>query len=211
MKKIISAALALTLLIGTAQAQNTEKGDRRHKGDRKEMSFQKLNLTADQKEKLQSLREAQRREMQDLRNNSVTPEQRKAVQEKYKAQYEAVLTPAQREELNKQKIEWKDKEGKRDQSGKRGGNLGAQAAYFKKELNLTADQETKLAAIFQEFRSKAQDIRTNTSLSSEQKRTQVKTLSQQYIAQGKALLTPEQVKKFDELEGKRWNRRNSNL
>jgi Spy/CpxP family protein refolding chaperone len=78
MKKIISAALALTLLIGTAQAQNTEKGDRRHKGDRKEMSFQKLNLTADQKEKLQSLREAQRREMQDLRtNNNATQEQRK--------------------------------------------------------------------------------------------------------------------------------------
>jgi Spy/CpxP family protein refolding chaperone len=132
MKKIISAALALTLLIGTAQAQNTEKGDRRHKGDRKEMSFQKLNLTADQKEKLQSLREAQRREMQDLRNNSVTPEQRKAVQEKYKAQYEAVLTPAQREELNKQKQSGKTKKEKRDQSGKRGGNWRTGSLLSKK-------------------------------------------------------------------------------
>jgi hypothetical protein len=32
--------------------------------------------------------------------------------------------------------------------------LGAQAAYFKKELNLTADQETKLITIYQDFRQK---------------------------------------------------------
>jgi Spy/CpxP family protein refolding chaperone len=212
MKRIISVALALTLFAGTVQAQTTDKGDRRHKGERKEMPFNKLNLTADQKAKFQSLREAQRKEMQDLRKTgSVTPEQRKTVHEKYKTQYEAILTPAQREEFNKQKTDWKEKAGKGDRAGKKGDNWGAPAAYFKKELNLTTDQETKLTAIFQEFRTKAQDIRTNNNLSQEQKRTQMQTLSQQYMTQGKALLTPEQLKKFDELQDKRGNRRNRTL
>jgi Spy/CpxP family protein refolding chaperone len=31
------------------------------------------------------------------------------------------------------------------------------------------------------------------------------------MTQGKAMLTPEQAKKFDEIKGKRWNRRNSNV
>ncbi len=212
MKRIISAALALTLLIGAAQAQTTEKGDRRHKGERKEAPFQKLDLTTDQKAKLQSLREAQRKEIKELRKTgSVTPEQRKSLQQKYKAEYQAILTPAQREELNKQKAEWKDKARKGDRAGKSGKGMAAEAAFFKKELNLTNDQESKLTTIFQDFRSKSQDIRSNKSLSQEQKRTQMQALAQQYMTQGKAVLTPEQAKKFDDMKGKRWNRKNRNL
>lgn len=211
MKKIISAALSITLLVGAAQAQTTGKGDRQHRGERKEMTYKKLNLTADQKAKFQSLRDAQKKEMDALRQSgNVTQEQRKAVHEKYKTQYDAILTPAQREEWNKQQTTGR----KGDKSmgfGNRGGNMGAQAAFFKKELNLTNDQETKLTALFQEFRSKAQNIRSNNNLSQEQKRTQVQALAQQYMTQGKAVLTPEQAKKFEEMKGKRWNRRNSNV
>jgi Spy/CpxP family protein refolding chaperone len=138
-------------------------------------------------------------------------EQRKAVHKKYKAQYDAVLTPTQREEWNKQKVEWKDKGDKRTGFGSRGGNMGAQAAFFKKELSLSNDQEAKLTALFQEFRTKAQDIRANNNLSREQKKNQVQSMAQQYMSQGKAVLTPEQAKKFDEMKGKRWNRKSSNV
>lgn len=213
MKKIISAALAITLFIGAAQAQATGNGDRQHRGERKEMAYDKLNLTADQKAKFQSLRDAQKKEMAALRQSSnVTREQRKAVHEKYKTQYETILTPAQREEWNKQRPT--GRKGKGDKSmgfGNRGRNMGAQATFFKKELNLTADQETKLTSLFQQFRSKAQNIRSNNNLSQEQKKTQVQSLAQQYMTQGKAVLTPEQAKKFEEMKGKRWNRRNSNV
>jgi Spy/CpxP family protein refolding chaperone len=212
MKKILSAALAVVLFVGAAQAQTTEKGDRRHKGEKKEMGFDRLNLSAEQKAKFQSIRDAQKAEMQALRQNAnATQEQRKAIREKYKAQYDAVLTPSQREEWNKQKTEWKGKSDKRANMGNRGGNMGAQAAFFKKELNLTTDQETKLKTLFQEFRSKSQDIRANNNLSQAQKRSQMQTMAQQYMAQGKAVLTPEQAKKFDEIKGRRMNRKSSNV
>jgi Spy/CpxP family protein refolding chaperone len=44
-----------------------------------------------------------------------------------------------------------------------------------------------------------------------QKKNQVQSLAQQYMTQGKAVLTPDQVKKFEELKSKRMNRRNSNV
>ena len=215
MKRIISTALAIVLLVGVSQAQTTEKGKGHRKGDRKEMAFNHLNLTADQKTRMQSIREAQKQEMQDLRKSgNVSPEQRKAIHEKYKTQYQAILTPAQQEEMKKKKAEWKEK-GEKGQRGTGygniGGDFGIQAAFLKKELNLTSAQESKLTSIFGEFRTKAQSIRSDNNLTKEQKRTQFQTLSQQYMAQGKAVLTPEQAKKFDELKGKRKNKRNFNV
>jgi Spy/CpxP family protein refolding chaperone len=212
MKKLLTTALAVALFIGAAQAQTTEEKGRHHKGERKEQAFRNLNLTADQKTRFQSIREAQKTEMEALRKTgNVTPEQRKAIHEKYKAQYQAILTPAQQEELKKNRQEWKQKGDRGNGFGKRGGDFGRQAAFLKKELNLTADQETKLRSLFEEFRSKSQEIRSNNNLSQEQKRTQVQTLAQQYMNQGKAVLTPEQVKNFDELKNKRGNKRNRNL
>lgn len=212
MKKLISAALAVALFVGAAQAQTTEEKGRHHKGERKERAFHNLNLTADQKAKLHSIREAQKNEMEALRKTGkVAPEQRKAIHEKYKAQYQSILTPAQQDELKKNRQEWKDKGTKGKGFGKRGGDFGRQAAFFKKELNPTNDQETKLRSLLEAFRSKAQEIRSDNNLSQEQKRTQVQTLAQQYITQGKAVLTPEQLKKFDELKNKRGGKRARNL
>ncbi|HEV7331759.1 MAG TPA: hypothetical protein VGN63_12040 [Flavisolibacter sp.] len=214
MKKILSTALAIVLFVGASQAQTTEDKGRDHRGEKKEQAFQNLNLTADQKAKLQSLREAQRKEMQDLRKSgNVTPEQRKALQEKYRTQYQSILTPAQQEELKKNRATLKERgqKGQKGERGNRGGNFGQQAAFFKKELNLTADQETKLKSIFQEFQTKSKDIRANNNLSQEQKRTQFQSLAQQYMTQGKAVLTPEQVKKFEELKSKRMSKKDRNL
>lgn len=210
MKKVLSTAFAIVLFVSVSQAQTTEDKGRHHKGDRKEQSFHNLNLTADQKAKMQSLREAQRKEMQELKKSgSVTPEQRKALQEKYRTQYQSILTPAQQEEMKKNRATLKER-GRKGEKGKgfgKKGNMGQQAAFFKKELNLTADQETKLKGIFQEFQTKSKDIRANNNLSQEQKRTQFQSLAQQYMTQGKAVLTPEQAKKFDEMRSNRMSKK----
>lgn len=210
MKKILSTAFAIVLFVSVSQAQTTEDKGRHHKGDRKEQSFHNLNLTADQKARMQSLRETQRKEMQDLKKSgSVTPEQRKALQEKYRTQYQSILTPAQQEEMKKNRTALKER-GQKGEKGKgfgKRGNMGQQAAFFKKELNLTADQETKLKGIFQEFQTKSKDIRANNNLSQEQKRTQFQSLAQQYMTQGKAVLTPEQAKKFDEMRSNRMSKK----
>lgn len=215
MKKILSTALAIVLFVGASQAQTTDsKGPHRH-GDQKEMAMNNLNLTADQQAKIKAIREAQKSEMQSLKKSgNVTPEQRKALREKYRTQFQSVLTPAQQEQMKTQREEWKEKgaKGQKGQRfGKRGGDFGKQAAFFKKELNLTADQETSLKSIFQEFRTKAQDLRSNSSLSQEQKKAQMHSLAKEYMAKGKSVLTPEQAKKFEELKGKHHHRKSSNV
>jgi Spy/CpxP family protein refolding chaperone len=217
MKKILSTAFAIVLFVGVSQAQTTEDKGRHNKGHRQEQAFNQLNLTPDQKAKFESIRETQKKELQELKKSgNVTPEQRKAIHEKYKTQYQAVLTPAQQDQFSKQRKEWKEngKKGQKGQKsekgqgfGKRGGDLGKQAAFFKQELNLSADQESKLKSIFQEFQTKSQAIRSNSSLSKEQQRAQFQSLAKQYMAQGKSVLTPEQLKKFNDLKGKRKNNR----
>lgn len=214
MKRILSTALAIVLFVGASQAQTTEKADRHHKGDRKEMASGHLNLTPEQKAKFQSLREDQKKELQALKKSgNATPEQRKAIHEKYRNQYQSILTPAQQEEMKKFGEAGKAKATKgrkAGKAGKRGGDMNQQAAFFKKELNLTTDQESKLKSIYQDFRTKSQSIRSNSNLSPEQKRTQTQSLGKQYMAQGKAVLTPEQAKKFEELKTQKRTKRNRN-
>ena len=212
MKRILTTALAIVLFVGASQAQEKPRHERG--GDK---FATELNLTADQKAKLQTLRDAQKKEMEALKQTgSVTPEQRKAIHEKYKSQYDAIYTPAQKEQLNKKREEWKAKGGDKNGFGKRGGeagnrggaNFGQQAAFFKKELNLSSDQETKLKGIFQDFQTKSKAIRSNTSLSQEQKREQMQTLSKQYMDQGKTVLNADQLKKLDEMKSKRKGKHN---
>ena len=201
MKRILTTALAIVLFVGASQAQDKPRHER---GDR---FATELNLTAEQKAKLQTIREAQKKEFEALKQSgNVTPEQRKAIHEKYKAQYDAVYTPAQKEQLNKKREEWKAKGG---EGANRGGtNFGHQAAFFKKELNLSADQETKLKGIFQEFQTKSKDIRSNTNLSKEEKREQMQLLAKQYMDQGKSVLNAEQLKKLNDIKGKHKGKRN---
>ena len=210
MKRILTTALAIVLFVGASQAQDKTRHER---GGNKFAT--ELNLTADQQAKLKTIREAQKKEMEALKQNGqVSQEQRKAIHEKYKTQFESVLTPAEKEEMNKKKEEWKAK-GKDGKSfGKRGGEnggrgqFGQQAAFFKKDLNLSADQETRLKGIFQDFQAKSKDLRTNNSLSQEQKKEQMKLLAKQYMDQGKSVLNADQLKKLDEMKGKHKGRRN---
>ncbi|HUC83297.1 MAG TPA: Spy/CpxP family protein refolding chaperone [Flavisolibacter sp.] len=209
MKKILTTALAIVLFVGASQAQDKPRHER---GGGKYAT--ELNLTAEQKTQLQALREAQKKEMEALKQKGdVSKEQRKAIAEKYKTQYSSILTPAQKEQMAKKREEWKakGKEGKGKSFGKRGGDRGAfgqQAAFFKKELNLSSDQETKLKGIFQEFQTKSKDLRSNNSLTQEQKRTQMQSLSKQYMDQGKAVLNAEQLQKLNSMKGKNKSKRN---
>lgn len=210
MKKILSTALAIVLFVGASQAQDKQRPER--SGGK---FASELNLTAEQKAKFQIIREAQKKEMDAAKQNGeISKAQRKAIHEKYKAQYDAILTPAQKEEMNKKKEEWKGKGREGKSFGKRGdrrGNgaeFGHQAAFFKKELNLSTDQETKLKGLFQEFQSKSKDLRANSSLTQEQKRSQMQSLARQYMNQGKTVLNAEQLQKLQSMKGKHKGKRN---
>ena len=201
MKRILSTALAIVLFIGASQAQDKEK-HKGHPGKHGE-AFKELNLTEDQKAKIKSIRDAQKAEMQSLKVDGKTEgdkDARKELHEKYKTQIEGVLTPAQKEQLNKQKQEWKQKgaTGKADGFGKgHDGDRKDKMKEFGKELNLTAEQQAKVTSVNSEFKTKMESLRSNSTLSQDEKREQFKKLAESHKTSLKAVLTQEQIAKME--------------
>lgn len=232
MKRLFTSALILALSIGAAQAQQTNPGKaegqkkehRGHHGDHKGGGFEKLNLSADQKAKMQSLREEFKKESEALKaqENTLTAaqmkEKRKALHEKHQAQMQAILTKEQKEQIAQFKAEHKgaaqarkgnkgrfDSTARGAREGFRGqrGPGGERGAEFAKELNLTADQQTRMQQIRTDFRSKMEAVRNNSTLTQEQKRTQFQELAKAQQEQLKSVLTKEQIEKMQSLRKER--------
>jgi Spy/CpxP family protein refolding chaperone len=206
MKRIITSALVIMLAIGGAQAQSTIPD--KHKGHKKEhnKSFDDLNLSADQKARLQSIREDFKKQSQELKNNSsFSAEQkqarRKELHQQLRSQMESVLTPAQKEQMNKNKAEWKGqkkeakKEGKKDNKQVRGKGM-KKGQDVQKELGLSTDQRQKMQQLRSDFRNKFSSLRSDNSLTQEQKKTKTQELMKQQQSAMKSILTPEQIEKM---------------
>jgi Spy/CpxP family protein refolding chaperone len=192
---MLTCALALVMLAGAAQAQ---QGSDRKEDQRSERRAAKkeMNLTPEQKEKLKSLREAQRKEMEALRaNTSLSKEQqqaqRKAIHDKYRQEMGAILTPEQ-----KSTIKENVKEGRGKRAHLRKGE-GFDAARISKELELSPDQQSKLLAIHADYKNRRQAIASNSSLSREQKKEQLRTLTKSHMDQARTVLTPAQQQKAE--------------
>ena len=71
-----------------------------------------------------------------------------------------------------------------------------------KELNLTADQQSKIEAIHQQAREALKALHDDTTLSEDQKHAKMKELRKSTEDQVHALLTPEQQAKAKELREK---------
>ena len=216
MKRILSTALAIVLFIGAAQAQDTTKHKGPHHGKRGD-AMKELNLTEDQKAKIKSIREAQMAEMKALKadgKSEADKDARKALHDKYKAQMDAVLTADQKAKLDKQKEEWKEKgkAGKADGFGKgQKGDRKDKMKEFGKELNLTADQQARVKSINEDFKAKMQTLRSNSTLSQDEKREQFKKLAESHKTNLKAVLTQEQIAKMEATRKKHGEKRNKNL
>ena len=211
MKRIITSAFVILLTIGAAQAQTTpgEKGHG-HKKEQK-MAFDDLNLTADQKSRLQSIREDFKKGMTDLKNNnSLSAEEkqarRKTLHEQFRSQSEAVLTPAQKDQMAKKKAEWKSthKEGVKGKGDRMAKGKGFERGKkMQEELGLTSEQQQKVSSIHSEFRPKFEALRNDNSLNKDQKKEKMRQLMQQQQEQMKSVLTPEQVQKMQNMHQQR--------
>ncbi len=201
MKKILSTALAVALFIGTAQAQTKDDHKGRHHGKHGEI-MKELELNAEQKEKIKNIREAQKKELQSLKADDKTEADKaakKEIHEKYKNQIDAVLTAEQKEKIKKEK-----KDGHSDRLEK--GDRKEKGREYAKELNLSADQKAKTSALNHEFKIRMDAVRNNSSLSNEEKKIQIKGLTETHKTNLKAILTPEQAEKMKSLqEGKHKN------
>jgi len=81
--------------------------------------------------------------------------------------------------------------------GRRG--PGAMMERAAKELGLSAEQEARWKEIGQQERAAVEPIWSDKSLSREEKRAKMKEINATYADQRRAVLTPEQQTKFDEM------------
>ncbi len=86
--------------------------------------------------------------------------------------------------------------------GGRGMNPQRRLEMMQKQLNLTPDQTTQIKALMEDERSKMEALRTNTSLAQQDRRSQMMAIRQDGETKTRALLTPDQEKKYDEMQAK---------
>ena len=207
MKKIILGLTALTLTLSVmAQEEGKEKkswggGDRKEMrgGDHGKMQemMEKLNLSEDQKAKMKAINDEFKNEMDALKSQKfsedVMKEKRMAIMKSRKEKIAAILTP-------EQKKQWEDmKPGKGNKDHERGDKRESREEKFEamgKELNLTADQSAKFKVLQSSLRTKIKDIRSSTSLSEEQKKSEMKEVYKNHKKSVEEILTPEQRKQM---------------
>ena len=149
----------------------------------------RLNLSADQESKLKALHASERQQIEAVQNDTALSADDKrakirSIRESLRSQYEAVLTPEQQQLLQNR--------GKGPRGfGENGGRRGPFA-----DLGLTPEQQTQIDTINKSTRDQASAIRNDTTLSSDQKETKLRSLMQSSHQQVSALLTPEQQQKL---------------
>ena len=83
--------------------------------------------------------------------------------------------------------------------GTRGGSVQQRVDRMATELNLTAEQKTKVTTLFEDEAKKRQELRANTALSREEKREKGRALLTDQEKKLKAILTPEQTEKWQKM------------
>lgn len=90
---------------------------------------------------------------------------------------------------------------------RRGPNIKQRVERLSTELNLTADQKTKLTALFEKELKEGRELREDTSVSKEERREKWKALRQAQDKELKTILTSEQLEKYKEMREKMRERR----
>lgn len=159
--------------------------------ERMQETARELNLTDEQKEKLQTVIRGQMEKLRDLRQdaNLSPPEKREklqAIREEITAEVKKVLTPEQFEKWNAK------------QAQLAGGAGGPQARLQEaiQNLNLTDEQKEQLKPLYQEQMEKLRDLHQDTSLSIPEKLDKLKAMQKEIAPKLKKVLDAEQFAKW---------------
>ena len=196
--RVITLFLSGALLAGAAWAQAPTGGQKGERARGPERMFRGLNLTEDQKAKVQALFQSERTQVQAVRSNTALSEEQKKQQVRElrrndHQQLLSILTPEQQAQMKQM----------RQHAGRRGAfNAGRRF----QALNLTAEQKSQLQPVFQATRQQMQALRADTSLTQEQKREKMKEIRQNQMAQMKSILTPEQQQQLQQRRGRHMHR-----
>jgi protein CpxP len=81
-----------------------------------------------------------------------------------------------------------------------------QVKHLTKKLNLSADQQTKVKPILEDQRNQMEQIRSDSSLSREDRFSKMQSIHENANTQIKATLNEDQQKKFDEMQKEQHDR-----
>lgn len=181
---LLAGAVALTISTGVVAAP---KNPGMPMAGQHKMMCNKLNLTDAQKAQIKSIREEAKAEAARIKSSNIPESEKKAqlksLREGTKSKIEAVLTPDQRAQFAQMRKHHRD---------------GMKRMV--KALNLTPDQQAKAKVIDQNLRQEVKGIKTNSSLTDAQKKDQIKAARQKAKSDFKALLTPDQLAKFQQMQ-----------
>jgi Spy/CpxP family protein refolding chaperone len=160
--------------------------------ERMQETAKELNLTDEQKEKLQTIIRAQMGKLRDLRQDTTLSaedkkERIRALREEITAEVKKVLTPEQFEK-------WK---AKQSQSTTSGGGPAARLQEAIKGLDLTDQQKEQLKPVYQEQMDKLRELQQDTSLSLPQKLEKLKDMHKEIAPKLKKVMNAEQFAKWE--------------
>jgi periplasmic protein CpxP/Spy len=89
--------------------------------------------------------------------------------------------------------------------GHRNFDPAKRAEMLGKHLNLTSDQQAKVLDVLKSEQSQMQSLHSDTSLSQDDRRSKMMDIHKASNDQIRALLNPDQQKKFDEMQSKHGN------
>ena len=160
------------------------------------MMAKQLNFTDAQKNQAKTINEDTRKKMQELnKNESITVKEQRdrkaAIAKERKTKIDGLLTAEQKTKQTQLKAEHK---------AKREAGYAKRMDKMKTNLNLSDNQVSKLKAQHSIMKAKAEKIKTNESLSREQKKEQMMALKTEAKEQHNKIFTPEQLKKKEEMK-----------
>ncbi|MFZ1529776.1 MAG: Spy/CpxP family protein refolding chaperone [Ferruginibacter sp.] len=216
MKRIIALSIVFAAISFSATAQQQrdsqakeglEQGmqHKKHGKHGKAKIMKDLNLTDAQKTEMKKMREENKAKMEALKAQNLSTEemqkQKAALKDANRTKMQNILTDEQKAKMEQKRVQMKDEKMK---GGKMKGDRKAHFEKMKQDLNLSTEQAEKLKTLNQAVHGKIQAVRSNTSLTEEQKKTEIKAIKEASKAERKNILTDEQMKKMEQMkkEGK---------
>ncbi|MEO6637688.1 MAG: hypothetical protein ABIN25_05395 [Ginsengibacter sp.] len=215
MKKYLIALSAFTIITISVNAQEkrTTAGEapmaHHNKMDHKKMGhggqdrgamMKELNLTNAQKQQAMAIRKDYANQMKQLDGDGSSMSindynaKKAALQNEQKARFESLLIKEQKNKMQ---------ELKKDQAAK-GEKMGEKRMdKMKTTLNLTDAQVAKLKNQHDNFKSQAEAIKANTSLSQDEKKQQFMELKKKKEESEKNILTAEQLQRKEQMRSSR--------
>jgi Spy/CpxP family protein refolding chaperone len=160
--------------------------------ERMQETAKELNLTDEQKEKLQAAFREQFGKLRELHQDTSLSqadrmEKFKAIRDEITAEAKKVLTPEQFEK-------WKQKQG---QLGGQGGGPFARLQEAIKDLNLTEEQKEQLKPLHEEQMAKLRELHQDSNLSVSEKVEKLKAILKDVAPKVKKVLDVEQYGKWE--------------